>query len=65
VPSNSTVCDKGAKLLIVKSSTTTNYRIPAASRWKKIVTYVIPEEAMPEKKKCQKVLPLDARRRDI
>lgn len=54
MPSNSTVCDKGAKLLIVKSSTTTNYRIPAASRWKKIVPYVISEEAMPGKKAGRK-----------
>lgn len=60
-----TVYAKGAKLVTVKSSTTTDYRIPAAGRWKKIVPYVIHEQAMPEKKSCQKVLPLDAGRRDI
>lgn len=45
-----TVCAKGAELVIVKSSTTTDYRIPAAGRWMKIVPYVIHEQAMPEKK---------------
>lgn len=45
-----TVYAKGAKLVIVKSSTTTDYRIPAAGRWKKIVPYVIHEQAKPEQK---------------
>lgn len=60
-----TVYAKGAKPVIVKSSTTTDYRIPAAGRWKKIVPYVMHEQAMPEKKNWQKVLPLDARGRDM
>lgn len=44
MPSNSTVYAKGAKLVIVKNSTTTDYRIPAGGRWKKIVPYVISKE---------------------
>lgn len=63
MPSNSTVYAKGAKLVIVKNSTTTDYRIPAVGRWKKIVPYVI-SKGKKKKKSWQKVLPLDARRRD-
>jgi len=54
VPSNSTICDKGAELVIVKSSTTTDYRIPAAGRWKKIVPYVKHKQAMPGKKLAER-----------
>lgn len=64
MPSNSTVYAKGAKLVIVKNSTTTDYRIPAVGRWKKIVPYVISKGKKKKKKSWQKVLPLDARRRD-
>lgn len=49
-----TVYAKGAKLVFVKSSTTTDYRIPAAGRWKKIVLYVIREWAMSGKKAGRK-----------
>lgn len=50
MPSNSTVYAKGAKLVIVKNSTTTDYRIPAVGRWKKIVPYVISKGKKKKKK---------------
>lgn len=53
---------KGAKLIIVKSSTTTDYRTPASGRVK-IVPNVIHEQAVPGKKLAESAL--DTRRRDI
>lgn len=53
---------KDAKLIVVKSSTMTDYKTPASGRVK-IVPHVIHEQAVPGKKLVESAL--DTRRRDI